>query len=218
MLSYLRDANQTPAAAQMQEQASVSPGEESASGSDRYLKPAAHARNLRQGTIILVILFVAGAAGVWWMIKKSGLSAAQGASEEEASQIDKALAQLTSFQAEINSQMDSVASRFSQASELGQITVADLKKNPFRQEYVLDQSDEDPSENQTLMRKEEMQRRAGLLKLWSITARQTNSCCMINDKVLYVGDSIQGFVVKEILSDRVRIAYEDIVVELKTEE
>jgi hypothetical protein len=41
---------------------------------------------------------------------------------------------------------------------------------------------------------------------------------MINDKVLYIGDAIQGFIVKEILSDRVRIAYEDIVIELKTEE
>jgi hypothetical protein len=218
MLSYLRDANQTPAAAAMQEQSGSPQGEESAAGSGGYLKPAAHAKNVKQGTIVLVILFAAGAAGVWWMIKKSGLSQAHGASAEEASQIDKALAQLTSFQAEINSQMDSVASRFSQASELGQITVSDLKKNPFRQEYALEQSTQDLSETQTLMRKEEMQRRAGLLKLWSITARQTNSCCMINDKVLYVGDTIQGFVVKEILPDRVRIAYEDMVIDLKTEE
>ena len=217
MLSYLRDANQTPAAAQMQEDLGASP-QESPSQSGGYLKPAAHAKNVKQGTIILTILFLAGAAGIWWMIKKSGLSEAQGAAGEEASQIDKALAQLTTFQEEINTQMDSVASRFSQASELGQITVTDLKKNPFRQEYSLEQPAEDMSESQTIMRKEEMQRRAGLLKLWSITARETNSCCMINDKVLYVGDSIQGFVVKDILSDRVRIVYEDIVVDLKTEE
>ncbi|HPY76559.1 MAG TPA: hypothetical protein PLQ45_01835, partial [Anaerohalosphaeraceae bacterium] len=85
-------------------------------------------------------------------------------------------------------------------------------------ENTLDTSGQDLSLTQSLMRKEEMQRRAGLLKLWSITARQSNSCCMINDKVLYIGDAIQGFIVKEILSDRVRIAYEDIVIELKTEE
>ncbi len=218
MLSYLRDANQTPAAAQMQQEAGSSSGQESASQSGGYLKPAVHARTVKQGTIILIILFLVGAGGVWWMIKKSGLSQAQGAAEEEVSQIDKALVQLTTFQTEMNTQMDSVSSRFSQASELGQITVADLKKNPFRQEYSLDSTGEDLSDNQSLIRKEEMQRRAALMKLWSITARDTNSCCMINDKVLYVGDSIQGFVVKEILSDRVRIAYEDIIVDLKTEE
>jgi hypothetical protein len=218
MLAYLRDANQPPAAEQMQQQTAETGGQSGALGAGEYFRPAVHARNVRQGTIVLVILFAAGAAGVWWMIKKSGLSQAHGASGEEASQIDKALAQLTSFQTEINSQMDSVSSRFSQASELGQITVADLKKNPFRQENTLDTSGQDLSLTQSLMRKEEMQRRAGLLKLWSITARQSNSCCMINDKVLYIGDAIQGFIVKEILSDRVRIAYEDIVIELKTEE
>lgn len=215
MLSYLRDASQTPAAAQMQSQTDSSSPEEGASKSSDYLRPAAHARNVKQGTLILAVLFLLGGAGVWWMIAKSGLSSAHGASEEEASQIDKALAQLTTFQAEMNTQMDSVSSRFSQASELGQITVGDLKKNPFRQEFSLDQPAEDLSLSQTMMRKEEMHRRAALLKLWSITARDVNSCCMINDKVLYVGDAIQGFVVKDILSDRVRIAYEDIEVELK---
>lgn len=218
MLSYLRDANQTPASAQMEADAGQTPRDEGSSLPADYLKPAAHAKNVKQGTVVLVLLFVVGAAGVWWMIKKAGLSHAQGASAEEAAQIDKALAQLTIFQADMSSQIDSVSSRFTQASELGQITVSDLKKNPFRQEWSLDQPVEDLSLRQTLMRKEEMQRRAGLLKLWSITAREQRSCCMINDKVLYVGDAIQGFTIKEILSDRVRIVYEDMIVELKIQE
>lgn len=215
MLSFLRDTNQTPASSQMQSGATEAAEDTGSLQVHDYLKPASHAKNAKQGTIILVILFLIGAAGVWWMIKKSGLSVAQGASEEEASQIDQALAQLTSFQTLMSDQMDSVSGRFFQASELGQITVADLKKNPFRQEWILEQAAEDLSINQSLMRKEEMQRRAAQLKLWSITEREENSCCMIQDKVLYVGDAIHGFTVQEIFPDRVVLVYDDLTVELK---
>ena len=214
MLSYLRDANQTPAAAQMPSAADGA-AEQAPSAQKEYLRTAAHGRNARQGTIILVILFTVGAAGVWWMVKKSGLAQAQGSSGAETSQIDQALAQLTSFQSQMNSQMDTVSGRFYQASELGQITVSELKKNPFRQEWALEQPTEDLTASQSQMRKEEMQRRAAQLKLWSITERDTNSCCMINDKVLYVGDTIHGFTVKEITPQSVLLAFEDITVELK---
>ncbi len=215
MLSYLRDANQTPASAQMQNGDEQTP-EQAGSAQDRdYLKPASHAKNAKQGTIILAILFLAGGAAVWWMITKSGLSSAQGASEEETTQIDQALAQLISFQKQMNSQMDTVSGRFTQASELGQITVADLKKNPFRQEWTLDQPTEDLSAAQSLMKKEEMQRKAAQLQLWSITNRPENPCCMIQDKVLYVGDTMAGFTVQEIHPNRVVLVYEEITVELK---
>lgn len=214
MLSYLKDANQTPASSQME--GGLPPAAEGTGSSQvqEYLKPASHAKNVKQGTIILVILFLAGAAGVWWMIKKSGLAEVKGAAEE-TTQIDQALAQLTSFQTMMNDQMDTVSGRFFQASELGQITVADLKKNPFRQEWAVEQAAEDLSASQSLLRKEEMQRRAAQLKLWSITEREQNSCCMIQDKVLYVGDTIHGFTVQEIHPDRVVLVYDDLTVELK---
>ncbi|HRU16061.1 MAG TPA: hypothetical protein P5017_10140 [Anaerohalosphaeraceae bacterium] len=216
MLSFLRDENQTPAAAQMQN-AGDSSSEEQASTSQEFLRPAVRTQTVKQGTIILAVLFLAGGVAVWWMIKKSGLSQAQGATAE-TSQIDQVLSQLSSFQKDMNSQMNSVSSRFSQVSELGQITVADLKKNPFRQEWSAASSGEDLSLSQTLIRKEEMRRKAATLKLWSITLREQNSCCMIGDKVLYVGDAIQGFVIKQILPDRVVLGWEDITVELKIEE
>lgn len=211
MLSFLRDGSQTPAAARMENEG-VSP---SPAASD-FLLPAVRNQTVKQGTILLTILFLTGGVAVWWMVKKSGLSEAQGSTAAEASQIDEVLAQLSSFQKDMNSRMNSVAGRFSQVSELGQITVSDLKKNPFRQE--LSSSGPDLSFSQALMRKEEMQRKAAGLKLWSITARADRPCCMIGDKVLYVGDTVSGFVVKAIHSDRVILGWEDLTVELKIEE
>jgi hypothetical protein len=41
---------------------------------------------------------------------------------------------------------------------------------------------------------------------------------MIGDKVLYVGDEISGFVVKEIHPNRVVLGWEDLTVELTIEE
>ncbi|MEJ5259898.1 MAG: hypothetical protein WHS88_06895 [Anaerohalosphaeraceae bacterium] len=213
MLSFLRDGSQTPAAARMEnEGASASP----TPASSDFLRPAVRNQTVRQGTIVLTILFLTGGAAVWWMVKKSGLSEAQGSTAAETSQIDQVLVQLSSFQKDMNSQMNSVAGRFSQVSELGQITVSDLKKNPFRQEPA--SGGPDLSFSQALMRKEEMRRKAAGLKLWSITARADRPCCMIGDKVLYVGDAVSGFVVKAIHPDRVILGWEDLTVELKIEE
>lgn len=215
MLSFLRDGSQTPAAAQMQ--ADETAGESTAAAQD-FLRPAVRTQTVRQGTLLLAVLFLAGGAAVWWMIKKSGLSQAQGAAETETSHIDQVLVQLKNFQKDMNSQMDSVSSRFSQVSQLGQITVEELKKNPFRQEWTAPTDGQDLSLSQSLLLKEEMRRKAAGLKLWSITARADRSCCMIGDKVLYVGDEINGFVVKEIHPDRVVLGWEDLTVELKIEE
>lgn len=215
MLSFLRDGSQTPAAAQMQSEGTSA---SSAPAAQDFLRPAVRNQTVKQGTILLAVLFLAGGAAVWWMIKKSGLSQAQGATAAETSHIDEMLSQLKSFQKDMNSQMSSVSSRFSQISQLGQITVEELKKNPFRQEWTPVSPGEDLSFSQSLLRKEEMRRKAAGLKLWSITARPDRSCCMIGDKVLYVGDAVSGFVVKEIHPDRVVLGWEDLTVELKIEE
>jgi hypothetical protein len=215
MLSFLRDGSQVPAAADLQGQETSG---ESMKASQEFLRPAVRTQTVRQGTLLLAGLFLVGGAGVWWMVKKSGLTEAQGSTAAETSQIDQVLSQLSSFQKDMNSQMSSVSSRFSQVSELGQITVADLKKNPFRQEWTAPSGGEDLSFSRTLLLKEEMRRKAAGLKLWSITARADRSCCMIGDKVLYVGDEISGFVVKEIHPNRVVLGWEDLTVELTIEE
>jgi len=50
--------------------------------------------------------------------------------------------------------------------------------------------------------------RAKKLKLRSIIKSDTRSCCMINDKIVYEGDSIKGFRVEKITQRTVVLVWE----------
>lgn len=219
MLSYLKnDQNQIPAASELENGPDVQT--ESSSEVSEYLSCAQRGKTVKQGTIVLVLLFAVGAGSIWWMIKKSSPATAQAASDESAMQIEKVLAQLSSYQTEANGQMDSVLRRFHQSSEIGQIEANELKKNPFRREVpaASEEPVEDLSQSQQAMLQDEVGRQAGRLQLWSISARDRNSCCMINDKVLYVGNEIEGFKILKIEPHRVIVGRDGFQVELKIQE
>jgi hypothetical protein len=208
------ESSQIPASAQMQAQTSPKGGPAGTSGQE-YLKPAEYAKSVKKGTLIIAFIFLAGGAGIWLMIKKVGPSAAAAAQSENVQKIDEVLSQFSTFRTQVSSEMDKVAMRLNQSSQIGQVGVDELKKNPFRQQLSLDNSPQDASAVQLQQRKEEMRRRGMAFQLWSITENTENPCCMINDKVLFVGDMISGFTVKKIAAGEVFLEYEDITVELK---
>ena len=216
MLSYLKegthsaDTDPTEAAEPLSEN----------SGHD-FLTTAHHGRNAKQGTLVLIILFVVGAAVVWWMIKKITPAQAAAAAQEDNTKIDQVLAQLQSFKTEVHGQIDTMFNRFYQASELGQIRVNELKKNPFKLEMsqaAEDKTEEDEVAKRLQMLQDEINRQAGRLQLWSVTERAQGACCMINDKVLYLGDTIEGFKIIQIQNQRVVLEREGIQIELKMQE
>lgn len=214
MLSFMQDdSSQIPASAAMQ--AEISPDGGGASPGQDYIKPVEYGKSVKKGTLILAVIFLAGGAGVWLMIKKAGPSIASGAGKESVQKIDEVLSQFSTFRTQVSTEMDRVAVRLNQASQLGQIQVEDLKKNPFRQEFSLDRGSKDLSAVQMQQHKEDMRRRAMAYQLWSITENIENPCCMINDKVLFTGDVIGGFTVKKISNGSVVLEFEDITVELK---
>ena len=53
------------------------------------------------------------------------------------------------------------------------------------------------------------------MELWSITATPKGMCCMIDDKVLYQGDTYRNMTVKSIAKKVVTLEYKGIDVELK---
>ncbi|MHC4997708.1 MAG: hypothetical protein ACYTEM_01600 [Planctomycetota bacterium] len=53
------------------------------------------------------------------------------------------------------------------------------------------------------------------LELWSITATPKGICCMIDDKVLYQGDTYRNMTVKSITEKIVTLEYKGTDVELK---
>ena len=189
---------------------------------EEYLVPASHGENAKRSTIMLAILFSVGALGLWVMIKKCAPdSASAGVSNEEV-QIESAIAQLTGVREEMYNRMDDIVDKFYQFSDVEQVDVAELKKNPFRHELNLVDfegsiEDQDDVGRQTLLR-EEIERKALQLQLWSVMDSEDGGCCMINDKILYVGDSVEDFEVTKIEGDSVELVSEGVQVTLKIEE
>lgn len=220
MLSYLKDPNQVPAASHLNAQSQ----DQSAplSGPEDYLTVAGHGKKLRQSTMLLCGLFVIGAVVVWFMIKKTGPVAANAAPSQDQLQIEAALAKFEQMKKETDTQMNSVMGRFYQCSNVNQIGVSELKKNPFRRETdlgpVASQTDNAAmaaQQQQRLMAEAQYQR--GQLELWSVTSTPNGMCCMIGDKVLYEGDTIGEMKVVSIYPKRVVLNYKGVSVELTIE-
>ncbi len=212
MLSYLKQGQtEIPAVAAAEAQAD---GHDAASISQPgdYLTVSGRGRKLRQSTILLLAVFGVGVLGVFFMIKKTTPAQAAQANDDQA-KLDAAIAQLSGMQSEVNSQMNSVVGRFYQQTNIGQISVDELKKNPFKLESGSGLIDEDAKS-----REDRLRRASAQLQLWSVTGTPRGMCCMINDTVLYAGDTINGLTVKSITENGVVLEQDGAVTELKMEE
>lgn len=212
MLSFLKDGQAIPAAAEIEGQNS---DQASLTKQEDYLTVSGHGKKLKQSTMLLIGLFVIGGIGVFLMVKKASLSQANAAGvKDEQAEIETAIAQLNGIQADMNTQMKSVTGRLNHLQEVGQIDVSELKKNPFIRDEtsgVIDSSN--PAQQQILQ--DQARRQAAGYTLWSITASPKGPCCMINDTVVYQGDMIGNFAVKEIGTETVTIERDGVRVELK---
>lgn len=220
MLSYLKDgSNGAPAAANM-ETAPAQPGDGLCQQQD-FLTVSGHGKKLRQSTMTLIVLFVVGALVVWFMVKKTTPAAVNAAPSEDQVQLETALTQLNTMQTEMNSQMDSVVGKFYQFSSVEQIEVNELKKNPFKRESADVRAALDPrtlAETELNVLRDRAQRQAASLELWSITSTPKGKCCMVNDKVLYEGDNIDGLTVTKIGDKTVSLEFSGVFVELMMSE
>lgn len=218
MLSYLKEGqSQVPAAAQDESTNQDTP----LSRQDDYLTVSGHTQKLRQSTLLLIVLFGVGALAIGFMIKTTTPAAAIAAETDDQTQIEMAIAQLGGMQTEMNTQMDSVVGRFYQHSNIEQVNVDELQKNPFKREVAAGQTVIDEAElrrNQRLQLEDQTRRMAHGLRLWSITAGPNGACCMIDEEVLYVGDQINGLTVSRIGTNAVELVFDEVTIELKMDE
>ena len=185
-----------------------------------YLVVAKHGRNLRNSTIMLAIVFSIGALCLLFMIKKTAPKTASAATDEET-RIENAIAQLTGIRTEMHSRMDDIVDKFYQFSDVEQIDVSQLKKNPFRRDLLSDDAGAGPGVKFDIDReflRAELEAKSRDLRLWSIMESPQGSCCMIDDKILYEGDSIEDFKVTRIGSGFVELSSGGIQVILKMSE
>ncbi len=219
MLSFLKEQKVEDSSSERPCEASGKPSAESQEPG--YIAVVAQEKNVRKTTYILATVFCIGILCLWFMAKKSTpqQAAAKTTSPEEA-QIERIIARFGGTRSEILSSTDEIVRKFHEFSDVEQIGVDELVKNPFKHDLFLDDlrgSDNYgwESDEAEAMRQEQMARGMQLL---SIIKSETGSCCMIDDKLLYEGDSIRGFKVCQIESNFVRLASEETEVILKLAE
>lgn len=173
---------------------------------EQYLTVAVHGNSVRKTTILLAILFCLGLLCLWFMIKQSTPSAGVAAVNTEETQLKKAIIELIGVKSEIFSRMDEIVKKFYEFSDVQQVKVNELAKNPFKLEMFLGNTDEIGIDIE-LLRQQQLKEQAMGMQLLSIMQSNTDkgSCCMIDDKILYEGDKIRGFEVRQISDSTVSL-------------
>jgi preprotein translocase subunit SecG len=169
-----------------------------------YLTVAAKGKNARKSTMLLIGLFILGLLCLWFMIKKSSPKTASATTPgTEEAQIEMAITRLTGVSSEMFNRMDEIVNKFYEFSDVLQVKVNELVKNPFKHDVFLgDLKKASDIENKD----SEMLRQQ--LQLFSIMQSEQGNCCMIDDKILYEGDSIRGFKVRQISNNFVKLEWE----------
>jgi hypothetical protein len=170
-----------------------------------FLMPASTSKSVKQSTIVLAVLFVVGAGVLFFMIKKTVPAEAAAADTTKDMQIETAIAKLSGIRSEMYGKLDQIADKFYQYSNVNQVSVDQLSKNPF---IHVDANPADISKlgNVGITRPRPSN---GKWRLWSIMSGDQGACCMINNKLLYKGDSVNGMTVSYIGKNAVELTSND---------
>ncbi len=206
MLSFMRE--QRAGNSSERPQAGASPG---AADPQEFLTVAANSKNLRRSTILVAVLVTIGLACLGLMIRRSQPQAASAKQDQhDAKEIEAAIARLTGVNSEVNDGKDAVVKKFSEVSNVLQVKVSELAKDPFQSgDAIIDEPRQemlvgiDPD----MLRHRQFQQQAAALKLLSVMRSEKSHCCMINDQILRQGDTIENFTVKQISSNSVELVW-----------
>jgi len=215
MLSFLKEQwNGIPSGQKFSDAVDKSAsGDEQQNEKQDYITVESKSDKVRKSTTVLIILFVAGGLFLLFMIKKSVPDSVSAASvSKEEVEIEKAIAQLTGIKSEIFDRMDKIVDKFYEFSNVQQVEVNQLRKNPFNSSVYLlgldNNGDSDGSEVDLLeLQRRQIKQESKDLELLSIMRSSGKSCCIINSKVLYEGDSIKSFRVNQIGDNFVKLQW-----------
>lgn len=222
MLSFMREQELEDSSVQKPPAAAGTEGAQE----QEYLTVAADDKNVRKSTMRLAALFAIGLLCLLFMIKKSAPQrATASAVGTEEPQIELAITRLTGVRSEMFNRMDEIVKKFYEFSDVQQVNVEELAKNPFKNEIFLgnikkisDTEERDSDIDIEMMRQQQLRQQAKDMQLLSIMQSKQGNCCMIDDRILYEGDSIKSFTVKQISDSFVKLASEGIEIILKLSE
>jgi len=231
MLSFLRDqdADKTPAQrpdastrgtdsevfGQAQSRRHSQWVKETAAQTEEYFTIAAQNKNVRKSTMLIGVLFGIGLLCLGFMIKKSAPKTASASPDgTDEAQIELAIARLTGVSSEMFSRMDQIVKKFYEFSDVLQVKVNELVKNPFELEVFfsnlrgkVDSQKDDMDIDAEAIRQQRIREKAKDMQLLTICKSEQGNCCMIDDKILYEGDFIKGFKIIEISNNFVKLRW-----------
>jgi preprotein translocase subunit SecG len=217
MLSFLREQSNGDLPAQKPDNAVESaPGDGAEKPKEQeYLTVAASGKRTRKSTILLAVLFIIGLLCLGYMIKKSTPKAASAASDvTEETQLEAAISRLTGVKSEMFNSMDEIVRKFYEFSDVLQIKVGELVKNPFKIELFSANVKEEslieikvPEIDTEMVQQQQIRQKAKEMRLLSIMQSDRGNCCMVGDKILYEGDYIRDFMVRQIGDNFVKLEW-----------
>jgi len=218
MLSFLREQNNMELPAQKHDaaaQAESSEGTEK-SREQEYLTVSASKKRTRKSTILLAVLFIMGLLCLGYMIKKSTPQTVSAASDvPEQSELEAAVARLMGIKAEVFTGMGEIVDKFNEFSDVLQIKVGELVKNPFKLEVLSANVEEEPrieikvpEIDAEMVERQQVIQKAKEMRLLSIMQSDRGKCCMVGNKILYEGDFIKDFEVRQIGNNFVKLEWD----------
>ncbi len=209
MLSFLRDGKDEDV-----------PGAAQEMGEQDFITVSGKEKSVQRSTILFGTLFAIGVASLLFMIKKSGPdTAVADAVKTEQAQIEQAISRVTGVRTELSLGLDKIVKKFYEFSNVEQVGVEELVKNPFQLDGLSGPlrsaaDDDESTAGNEFLKQQRIQRQKGGLDLLSIMQGEgdDSGSCMINDKILNEGDSVDGFTVVSIKTKSVKLSNEGVEV------
>jgi preprotein translocase subunit SecG len=236
MLSFLRDQNPEELPAEKKMKAAAAAASKAAAskkplskkppgdGPDKsqeseFLTVASHGKRVRKTTTLLAILFVIGLVGLVFMIKKSSPETASASGEQtDDTLVETAIARLTGVKTQMFSRIDEIVGKFYEFSEVPQVEVNELAKNPFELEKTSGNLGTKNEMDARALWQQQLRQNSKGMQLWSIMQTHQGNRCMIDDEILGEGDSIRDFKVIQIGDNFVKLESDGVLIELKLSE
>jgi hypothetical protein len=185
--------------------------ETSALDGDENIIVAEPKQPMSRSTLVMFVILIVGAAGLYVMYRKAGPRSAGAATV--ADPIDPAKQTITTFLSggdanvrnmeKLLHNTEKVVQQFVNYPKVTQIPLSDLRTNPFRQHAVVTKTDDRPTSEMMQKKQREEQRLANLkavqmLQLQSIMFSETRKACMINNSLYREGQSVDNFSIEKI--------------------
>jgi len=216
MLSFMREHGAGDSSTRQSKGSDPHGGPTSDDGAQEFLTVATNRSKLRKSTILVVILVAIGLVCLWFMIHKSQPQAASAKqADEEETRLEAAIGRLTGVSSEMVNRMDRIVKKFYEFSDVFQVRVEELVKDPFEAEVFAKEiekevlASEDAGTRAALIRQQRMRERAGTLQFLSVMQSANGNACMINDRILREGDTIEGLVITRIGGDFVDLTWQN---------